>query len=40
MQESGIGKELLRNDWAIFVQIDHHELGYINVLMDKIFDAD
>lgn len=32
-----LSKRLLRNDGAIFVQIDHHELGYINVLMDEIF---
>ena len=32
-----LAKQLLRNDGAIFVQIDHHELGYINVLMDEIF---
>lgn len=32
-----LAKRLLRNDGAIFVQIDHHELGYINVLMDEIF---
>ena len=32
-----IARKLLRNDGAIFVQIDHHELGYINVLMDEIF---
>lgn len=30
-------KRLLRNDGAIFIHIDHHELGYINVLMDEIF---
>lgn len=30
-------KRLLRNDGAIFIQIDHHELGYINLLMDEIF---
>jgi adenine-specific DNA-methyltransferase len=29
--------KLLRKDGAIFVQIDHHELGYVNVLMDEIF---
>ncbi|MGN0730899.1 MAG: site-specific DNA-methyltransferase [Treponema sp.] len=28
---------LLKNDGAIFLQIDHHELGYITVLMDEIF---
>lgn len=32
-----LAKKLLRKDGAIFVQIDHHELGYINVLMDEIF---
>ena len=32
-----VAKELLRIDGAIFVQIDHHELGYLNVLMDEIF---
>ena len=29
--------ELLKNEGAIFLQIDHHELGYITVLMDEIF---
>ena len=32
-----LAKRLLRNDGSIFVQIDHHELGYLNVLMDEIF---
>lgn len=32
-----LAKRLLRDDGAIFVQIDHHELGYLNVLMDEIF---
>lgn len=32
-----LAKRLLRSDGSIFVQIDHHELGYINVLMDEIF---
>lgn len=32
-----LARRLLRDDGAIFVQIDHHELGYINVLMDEIF---
>lgn len=32
-----LAKRLLRKDGAIFVQIDHHELGYINLLMDEIF---
>ena len=30
-------KELLRRDGSIFVHIDHHQLGYINVLMDEVF---
>lgn len=32
-----IAHELLKNEGAIFIQIDHHELGYITVLMDEIF---
>jgi len=32
-----IAKELLSKDGAIFVQIDYHEIGYLNVLMDEIF---
>ncbi len=32
-----VAKELLSEDGAIFVQIDHHELGYLNVLMDEVF---
>ena len=32
-----LAKKLLREDGAIFVHIDHHELGYLNVLMDEIF---
>ena len=32
-----LAKALLRKDGSIFVQIDHHELGYVNVLMDEIF---
>lgn len=35
-----IAKRLLRNDGAIFVQIDHHELGYVNILMDEIFGVE
>ena len=35
-----VAKELLSNDGAIFIQIDHHELGYLTVLMDEIFGAD
>lgn len=32
-----IARNLLRDDGAIFVQIDHHQLGYLNVLMDEVF---
>lgn len=35
-----LAKRLLREDGAIFVQVDHHELGYLNILMDEIFDVD
>ena len=35
-----LAKGLLREDGAIFVHIDHHELGYLNVLMDEIFGAE
>lgn len=32
-----IAEKLLHPEGAIFVQIDLHELGYLNVLMDEIF---
>lgn len=32
-----IAKELLRDDWAIFVQCDDNEQAYVKVLMDEIF---
>lgn len=32
-----VAHELLKKDGAIFVHIDHHELGYINILLDEIF---
>ena len=35
-----LAKKLLKKDGAIFVHIDHHELGYINVLMDEIFGVE
>ena len=35
-----LAQRLLREDGAIFVQIDHHELGYVNVLMDEIFGCE
>ncbi len=35
-----LARRLLKKDGAIFVQIDHHELGYVSVLMDEIFGAD
>ena len=35
-----LARRLLRDDGAIFVQVDHHELGYLNVLMDEIFGVE
>ncbi len=35
-----IAHELLHSEGAIFVQIDLHELGYLTVLMDEIFDIE
>ena len=32
-----VARDLLRDDGAIFIQIDHHELSYLLVLMDEIF---
>ncbi len=32
-----IAKKLLRSDGAIFVHIDHHELAYVNILMNEVF---
>ncbi len=32
-----VAKDLLKDDGAIFVQIDNHELAYLMVLMDEIF---
>jgi adenine-specific DNA-methyltransferase len=32
-----VASQLLRDDGAIFVQIDLHELGYLQVLMDEVF---
>lgn len=34
-----VAKELLREDGAIFVQIDYHELAYLSVMMDEIFGS-
>lgn len=30
-------KKLLANDGVILVQCDHHELGYLNLLLDEVF---
>ena len=30
-------RDLLKDNGAIFVQIDHHQLGYLNILMDEVF---
>lgn len=35
-----LSKRLLKNDGAIFLHIDYHELGYINILMDEIFGTE
>jgi adenine-specific DNA-methyltransferase len=35
-----VAKELLREDGAIFVQVDHHEIGYINILLDETFSPE
>jgi len=35
-----IARQLLKNDGAIFVQIDLHELGYLQVAMDEIFGTE
>src|SRR6185312_6221761 len=32
-----VALELLSDKGSIFVHIDHHQLGYINVLLDKVF---
>lgn len=32
-----VAKELLSEDGAFFIQIDYHEIGYLNVLLDEIF---
>ena len=32
-----IAKQLLSKNGAIYIHIDHHQLGYLNVLMDSIF---
>jgi len=35
-----IARDLLKNDGVIFIQIDNNEYGYLNVLMDEIFERD
>ena len=32
-----VARDLLRDDGTIFVQCDHHEIGYLNILMDEVF---
>lgn len=32
-----IAKQLLNKNGAIYIHIDHHQLGYLNVLMDSVF---
>ena len=33
-----IAKDLLRNDWVIFISCDDNELAYLTVLLDWIQD--
>ncbi|MCK5122562.1 MAG: site-specific DNA-methyltransferase [Candidatus Pacebacteria bacterium] len=35
-----IAHELLAKEGAIFVQIDHHEIAYLNTIMDEIFGSE
>ena len=35
-----IAKRLLDKDGVILVQCDHHEMGYINVLLDEVFGTE
>jgi adenine-specific DNA-methyltransferase len=35
-----VARELLRDDGVNFVQCDHHEIGYLNVLLDEIFEKE
>ncbi len=35
-----VANELLKDSGAIFVQIDHHEMPYLKVLMDEIFSEE
>jgi adenine-specific DNA-methyltransferase len=35
-----ISKYLLKKDGVILVQCDHHEIGYLNVLLDEVFGVE
>jgi len=35
-----VSRDLLRDDGSIFVHLDHHELGYTNILMDEVFGSE
>ena len=35
-----VAKKLLTDEGAIFIQIDHHELAYVSLLLDEIFGID
>ena len=35
-----VAKDLLSKDGAIFVQIDHHEVAFLNIVLDEVFDRD
>lgn len=32
-----VARELLRNDGAIYIHVDHHEFCYTNILLDEVF---
>lgn len=34
-----VARSLLSNDGLLFVQIDHHEISYLNTLLDQLFDV-
>jgi adenine-specific DNA-methyltransferase len=35
-----VAKRLLSEDGAIFIHIDHHEMAYLNILLDEVFDRE
>jgi len=35
-----VAKKLLSDDGSIWVQIDHHEIGYLNIILDEVFGSE